>query len=508
MPALALGCALVLMPTRRDVIVLDNGGSTIKVGFAGDAEPMFVVPNCIAKPKGEKRSYICDEIAGIKDVSCLTLRRPVDRGYVVNWDLQTEIWAHVFGTLMKIDPTKCHLLVTEPHFNLPSCAAAQDEVVFKHFGFKSALTSVPASLVMAERLGRLTDDDDAEKKNLADDASGKNKNSAATSSEQFELNKVVAAARCGVVVDVGFSFAHCTPVFDGRVVRGAVRRVNLGGKALTNYLKELVSYRQWNMMDEYFLVDDVKEKLCYVAVDSDDFEVNLARARGKKNAPNEISKEYVLPDGVHVIRGYVKAGVAKNPGDGDDDDDEDSDDDPDEGETGGKRRKKTSSKTSKKKPGNSETPQKGNHQTLQMGNERFSVPEALFHPNDLGLKQGGIAEATKEAVESVKRDAKLGGLFYANVVLCGGCCLFPGFAERFVNELRPMVNGEDVLHVTGGDDSIGSDDPVSFAWRGGSRVGAGDEFARLALTRDEYLEDPGAILAKLEMHAPMVKGRM
>lgn len=86
--------------------------------------------------------------------------------------------------------------------------------------------------------------------------------------------------------------------------------------------------------------------------------------------------------------------------------------------------------------------------------------------------------------------------------------MFPGFAERFVNELRPMVNGEDVLHVTGGDDSIGSDDPVSFAWRGGSRVGAGDEFARLALTRDEYLEDPGAILAKLEMHAPMVKGRM
>ena len=74
-------------------------------------------------------------------------------------------------------------------------------------------------------------------------------------------NQAVAAARCGVVVDVGFSFAHCTPVFDGRVVRGAVRRVNLGGKALTNYLKELVSYRQWNMMDEYFLVDDVKEKV-------------------------------------------------------------------------------------------------------------------------------------------------------------------------------------------------------------------------------------------------------
>jgi hypothetical protein len=51
-----------------------------------------VVPNCVAKPKGEKRTYVCDEIHLIKDISSLNLRRPVDRGYVVNWDLQKEIW--------------------------------------------------------------------------------------------------------------------------------------------------------------------------------------------------------------------------------------------------------------------------------------------------------------------------------------------------------------------------------------------------------------------------------
>lgn len=27
--------------------------------------------------------------------------------------------------------------------------------------------------------------------------------------------------------------------------------MNVGGKLLTNYLKEVVSYRQWNMMDEF-----------------------------------------------------------------------------------------------------------------------------------------------------------------------------------------------------------------------------------------------------------------
>ena len=34
-------------------------------------------------------------------------------------------------------------------------------------------------------------------------------------------------------------------------------RVDIGGKLLTNYLKELVSYRQWNMMDDTMIVSKV-----------------------------------------------------------------------------------------------------------------------------------------------------------------------------------------------------------------------------------------------------------
>ena len=443
-----------------------------------------VVPNCIAKPKGEKRSYVCDEIHGIKDVSSLNLRRPIDRGYVVNWDLQKDIWHHVFSKLLNVDPKKCHLVLTEAPFNLPAVATAQDEAVFKHFQFKSCVTCAPAGLVMTETLGR------------ARDAPGPVDDEAAT---RTKMKKLAADARCGVVVDVGFSFAHVTPVFDGRVVRAAVRRVNLGGKALTNFLKELVSYRQWNMMDEYFLVDDVKEKLCYVAADADAFQADLKRAR-VRGPSNEVNREYVLPDGVNVTRGYVKAGPARDP---DDDDDED-DDDPDEG---GKRKKARGDRNKGKKesgagdsgPGVSDP----NHQTLGMGNERFMVPEALFHPSDVGLAQAGVAEATARAVEAVKRDARLKGLFYANVVLCGGCVALPGFKERFERELRQFVDAGDELNVS----IAAGGDPVGAAWRGGSRLGASDEFERTALTREAYLVDPAAVVEKLEQHAPMIPGR-
>lgn len=45
------------------------------------------------------------------------------------------------------------------------------------------------------------------------------------------------------MVDAGFSFTHAVPVFDWRMLAAGVRRIDVGGKALTNLMKELVSYR-------------------------------------------------------------------------------------------------------------------------------------------------------------------------------------------------------------------------------------------------------------------------
>ena len=40
--------------------------------------------------------------------------------------------------------------------------------------------------------------------------------------------------------------------------------MNVGGKLLTNYLKEVVSYRQWNMMDEFKIIDQVINVIYHV----------------------------------------------------------------------------------------------------------------------------------------------------------------------------------------------------------------------------------------------------
>jgi actin-related protein 6 len=55
------------------------------------------------------------------------------------------------------------------------------------------------------------------------------------------------------------------PFYDGQLLPGAVKRLNLGGKALTNLLKETVSYRSLNMADEGLLMERLKDQLCWVS---------------------------------------------------------------------------------------------------------------------------------------------------------------------------------------------------------------------------------------------------
>jgi actin-related protein len=155
----------------------------------------------------------------------------------------------------------------------------------------------------------------------------------------------------GLVVDVGYSATHAVPVVAWRPEQTASRRLDVGGKLLTNVLKEALSYRQFNLMEDTAVVGAVKEALCFVA---QDFPLELALAQrlsmpgalsraaargaalaaalggggGGGPAPPRrnplshavtrplgdgsgigIRREYVLPDYVNVERGYVRGGA-------------------------------------------------------------------------------------------------------------------------------------------------------------------------------------------------------
>ncbi|KAJ1468314.1 hypothetical protein T484DRAFT_1644352, partial [Baffinella frigidus] len=51
----------------------------------------------------------------------------------------------------------------------------------------------------------------------------------------------------GILFDSGFSFSHVVPFYEGKIVYRACKRIDLGGKALTNLLKENLSTRSYSV---------------------------------------------------------------------------------------------------------------------------------------------------------------------------------------------------------------------------------------------------------------------
>ncbi|KAK2976131.1 hypothetical protein RJ640_010666 [Escallonia rubra] len=86
-------------------------------------------------------------LSATADLTSATLRRPFDRGYLVNPDLQSSLWSHLFSSLLRVTPSTSSLLLTEPLFNLPSIQRSTDEIVFEEFGFRSLFVADSPSLV-------------------------------------------------------------------------------------------------------------------------------------------------------------------------------------------------------------------------------------------------------------------------------------------------------------------------------------------------------------------------
>ncbi|WOH01026.1 hypothetical protein DCAR_0520404 [Daucus carota subsp. sativus] len=416
------------------VVVLDNGGGLIKAGIGGEREPLTVIPNCLARPVSSKKFLTGDQLLSpTEDLTSATVRRPFDRGYLINPDLQSTIWAHLFSTL-RLTPSHSSLLLTEPLFNLPSIQRHTDELVFEEFNFKALYVADAPGLVHLYEASR----------------------------RPYGL---VSKSQCSLVVDCGFSFVHAAPVFQNFCVNYGVKRMDLGGKALSNYLKELISYRSINVMDESFLMDHVKEKLCFVSLDVQR-DLMIARKRGNDNI---FKCTYVLPDGVTYTKGFVK--------------------DPAEAD----RYRTLSDGATGLHTEKMETDQQEHEEKLEnknkidltknefsLTNERFLVPEMIFRPADLGMNQAGLAECIVRAVNSCH--PHLQPVLYESIILTGGSTLFPRFAERLERELRPLVPDNYRVKIST------QEDPILGVWRGGSLLASSPDFETMCVTKAEYEE--------------------
>ncbi len=286
----------------RPVLVIDNGADSIKVG-RGDEDKPRVFPNLYARSKRKhKQNFIGPEIESVRDPSSLVYRRPFDKGYPINWELQQQIWDYIFGAnCMKIKPKEHDLVITEPVMCPRSLSKVCDEVVFESYEIPAlckvtpprlalhhcqrlpashTVLSSPSSHSVQPRAAKRARIDYPfsvqsaldEANNIANGIGGANQSMLGGGG----TGGVSMSSPGFMVVDCGYSFTHCVPFFDNHAINYGIKRVNVAGKVLTNYLKELVSFRHYNVMDETHLMSCVKEKVSMISLD---YINDLKRAR-------------------------------------------------------------------------------------------------------------------------------------------------------------------------------------------------------------------------------------
>ena len=221
------------------VIVFDNGSGYLKAGLSNKETPSVTVPALIGRPmlryaeKIEdfelKPLMIGDEVTPVR--SLLELTYPMKEGIIQNEEDMALLWDYVLTQklgLVKNDLESRKLLLTEAPENPTKNKIKMGEILFEKIG-----------------LGYFNIE------------------------PQAKMTLYCEGEETGVVLDSGDGVTHVIPVFDNYLLHHQIKRLDIAGRHITDYLIRLLQIKGYafNSTADFEIVRELKEKYCFVSCD-------------------------------------------------------------------------------------------------------------------------------------------------------------------------------------------------------------------------------------------------
>ena len=260
-------------------IIVDIGTSTIKAGLSGQEKPTLIFPNYFGEMKYSKSIGSWDEenkknIIGNdcnKYLGVIKLKYPLSHGIFQDDKDIASIFEYIYSNLdMSITEIKEHpVLIAEPILNPQENRNNIAKVLFDTYKIEHLFFA-----------------------------------------SQPILSLFSTSSTSGAVLETGDGVTQSCIIYEGYTIPGSYKRINLGGKEVTEYLQYLLNKKGYdlNNSDGFQITKKIKEELCeinnnnnncenvnYKLPDDSTIEIGQERFLAPEILFNPLLREYEYP---------------------------------------------------------------------------------------------------------------------------------------------------------------------------------------------------------------------